>query len=1039
VRTPANAFVSDFDEATVRRQATNPAFAEALYLASPSLYDETRRLGQSAGSDAKKEARVCNSLLRYYDRMSTRCTPFALFAGCAVVPWGAGSPIVRDPARDCRHTRLDMHYLCALAQQLATYPSVRERLRYFPNSSLYAVGEALRYTEFRQEAGQFVHQISSVVASEPVQRLLARSRPGATWAELIQVLLGDGIAPDDAQTFVDELIDGQLLVSELEPTVTGPEFGAHVTAVLTRLQVPTPSAAIGALQGVWHDVQAALAALDRPGAVNAREAYTDILEQLQRLEAPAEESKLFQTDLTCGLTQGTLDQALQPRLLDALGALAHLALPPTHARLQRFAHLFAARYEDREVPLLEALDDESGISYAGHDNSAFSPLVHDLTALADEAPKRSITLSEVQYFLYQKLRAADRNGDYNVTLTKDELRQFGEPVCALPPSFSVVFHLGEAQQIVLESVGGSSAANLLGRFAHADPAVEQVVRDITAWEQDHNPGVRFAEVCHLPISRVGNILLRPHFRALEIPFLAQSTLPAEQQVPLQDLFVSVRRGQVLLRSARQHCLVVPRLSTAHNYTSRALPVYHFLCDLQTQGGQSHLNFSWQAVSLYTKFLPRLTYEQVVLQPATWQLDAVDFQELLGGPAESLDTRFHAFRARWRLPQRFTLADGDNELLVDANLPATVRAWLDLVAPRASIHLKEFLFDPAHCPVTDTADRPYVSQFVASLLRITPSYALPALLAQRGSVPRDFVLGSEWFYTKLYCGRKVADQLLVGLVGPLTEMLQAQGLADRWFFVRYADPDTHLRLRLHLPDPDRLGEVIRLVNEHLEPYLRSGAVWKTQVDTYSRELERYGSQTIEQAESLFCADSRHAVALLAHSAAMGSPDTAPWLWGLRLTDSLLDAFGYTPERKLALLTQLRDAFAREFKAGKELRLQLDAKYRDHRAAIRRVLLLDEAEAATSGEPFALLAYHRGAAVQALAQRVLALARQQELEVELDQLLGSYVHMLLNRLISAQPRLHELVLYDFLHRHYRSEQARVKVPDSLLAAAAHNLLL
>ncbi|MGY3091481.1 thiopeptide-type bacteriocin biosynthesis protein [Hymenobacter sp. UYAg731] len=1026
MRTPVNAFVGDFDEDTVRRQASNPVFAEALYLASPSLYDETRRLGQSASADAKKEARACNSLLRYYARMSTRCTPFALFAGCAVVPWGAGSPIVRDPAQDSRHTRLDMHYLCALARELAMYPPVRERLRYFPNSSLYAAGEALRYTEFRQEAGQFVHQISSVVASEPLQRVLARSRPGATSAELTQVLLGDGTAPDEAQAFVEELIDGQLLVSELEPTVTGPEFSAHVTAVLARLQVPTPSAAIGDLQAVWQEVQAALAALDQPGAVNAREAYTAILEKLQQLGASVEESKLFQTDLTCGLTQGTLDQALQARLLDALGALAYLAQPPTHARLQRFAQLFTARYEDQEVPLLEALDDESGISYAGHDNSAFSPLVHDLTALADEAPNRSIALSEVQYFLYQKLRAADRNGDYNVRLTKDELRQFEEPACALPPSFSVVFSFGEAQQIVLESVGGSSAANLLGRFAHADPAVAQVVCDITAWEQEHNPGVRFAEVCHLPTSRVGNILLRPHFRALEIPFLAQSTLPPEQQVPAQDLLVSVRRGQVLLRSARHNCLVVPRLSTAHNYTSRALPVYHFLCDLQTQGGQSQLNLSWQAVSLYTKFLPRLTYEQVVLQPATWQLEAGDFQELLGGPAESLDARFGAFRARWHLPQRFTLADGDNELLVDAHLPATVRAWLDLVAPRASIRLKEFLFDPAHCPVTDAAGRPYVSQFVASLLRVTPSYAPPAPLAPHGAVPRNFVLGSEWFYTKLYCGPKVADQLLVDLVGPLTETLQAQGLADRWFFVRYADPDTHLRLRLHLADPDRLGEVIGVVNEYLEPYLRSGAVWKSQADTYSRELERYGSHTIEEAENLFYADSHHAVALLAHSAAVGGPDAEPWLWGLRLIDSLLDAFEYTPKRKLALLTLLRDAFAREFKAGKELRLQLDAKYRAHRGAIRRVLLLDEAEAAATGQPFALLAYHRSPAVQALAQRVLALHLRQELEVDLDELLGSYIHMLLNRLISAQPRLHELVLYDFLHRHYRSEQARALAP-------------
>jgi hypothetical protein len=46
------------------------------------------------------------------------------------------------------------------------------------------------------------------------------------------------------------------------------------------------------------------------------------------------------------------------------------------------------------------------------------------------------------------------------------------------------------------------------------------------------------------------------------------------------------------------------------------------------------------------------------------------------------------------------------------------------------------------------------------------------------------------------------------------------------------------------------------------------------------------------------------------------------------------------------------------------------------------------------------------------------------VPLDDLLSSFIHLHVNRLMPAQARLHELVLYDFLFRHYQTQLAREK---------------
>lgn len=1024
VRTPARAFDSTYDEATLRQQVQDAAFAEALLLASPDLHRESRKLlDQPADADPRKTARLFSSLGRYYGRMSSRPTPFALFAGCGVVRWGAQSRVPRRPADARRHTRLDMHYLCALARHLAAHPALREQLRYTPNSSLYRIGEEFRYIESHPDGDGNGHQISSVAASEALVQALEQASDGATRAALAAGLTSyDDADPAEVLAFVDELIEAQLLVSELEPAVTGPEFMDHVLAVLTRLQAQGAGPEVAAIGQTLRRVGEALAELDRPGADNTPADYEHVAELLRPLGVPLEANKLFQTDLSFRAEDAMLSTELQAPLLEALQVLTYLARPARNARLEQFRQQFQARYEEQEVPLLEALDNESGLGYADYGKNSYSALIHGLTWTAPASDRRSISQDEVQRYLYEKLRAADRNGDYGIELSLEELRGFRPVAGPLPPSVAVLFRVVGAGQLLLDSVGGSSAANLLGRFAHAEPAIGQVLDELTALEQARNPGVRLAEICHLPAGRIGNILQRPSLRALEIPYLAQSLLPAGQQVPPQDLYLSVRQGQLVLRSRRLNAVIVPRLSSAHNYTAQALPVYQFLCDLQTQNQQAQLNFSWDAISFYTKFLPRLSTGRVVLQPASWQLAAEDFQPLL--TADDWPAAFRAFRTHWRLPARFTLADGDNELLVDADNLFTVRIWLDTIRNRPSIKLKEFLFDPEHSPVTDAAGRGYVNQFVAALLRREPAHPLAPVPARvPAAVQRTFTLGSEWLYAKLYCGPKVADRVLAEAVKPLTDALLADGLIDRWFFIRYADPDAHLRLRLHLPDTGRIGAVVQRLGEALAPLVQARYVWKTQTDTYRRELERYGAPTIGLAEALFCADSAAAAQLIEQYQALPAPDgDVYWLSGLRFIDDLLDAVAYDTARKHQLLQRLRDAFALEFGADKALRLQLDHKYREHRRAIEQVL--QPGPAADLGLPVALPRYHREPQVQAVAQELLRRQAEGSLVPGLDQLLGSYVHMLLNRLMAVQPRLHELVIYDFLARYYQARLARAR---------------
>ena len=75
------------------------------------------------------------------------------------------------------------------------------------------------------------------------------------------------------------------------------------------------------------------------------------------------------------------------------------------------------------------------------------------------------------------------------------------------------------------------------------------------------------------------------------------------------------------------------------------------------------------------------------------------------------------------------------------------------------------------------------------------------------IQRNFSIGSEWLYYKLYTGHKTADFILTEVIKPLTEEFLEKGLIDKWFFIRYADPKHHIRLRFHCLDTKNIGKVI----------------------------------------------------------------------------------------------------------------------------------------------------------------------------------------------------------------------------------------
>ena len=91
------------------------------------------------------------------------------------------------------------------------------------------------------------------------------------------------------------------------------------------------------------------------------------------------------------------------------------------------------------------------------------------------------------------------------------------------------------------------------------------------------------------------------------------------------------------------------------------------------------------------------------------------------------------------------------------------------------------------------------------------------------IQRKFIPGSQWLYFKIYTGVKTADEVLAHTIRPFLRELYAERWIDGSFFIRYNDPDFHIRLRLHIDRFENYAPIFRRFEASFQPLVENGAV------------------------------------------------------------------------------------------------------------------------------------------------------------------------------------------------------------------------
>ncbi|MCT3692628.1 lantibiotic dehydratase family protein [Elizabethkingia anophelis] len=672
----------------VEKIISNDVFLEAIYLSSPEFYYEVIKWKQS---ENKKQLplRLKNTLLKYFIRMSSRSTPFGLFSGVDTGYFTARTQekTFVEHSKFKRDTKPDMHFLVSLAKYLENIPQLKNKLLFYPNNSIYIVGDKIRYIEYTHHTGKREYIISSAPLSPELDSIIRYSQNGLTITQLCNLLVNGEITIDDAREFIDELIENQVLVSELEPNLTGNDFTSHIISVLEKNQITKELSLI-------LEIQKGIQKLD----LQTRDIlpyYKKVEDLISKFPIEYEKKYLLQTDLYYEHTT-ELNKDWKKKLWKALKFLNKITLPYKDSKLIQFRNAFNKRFEDREIPLALALDTEIGIGYLQNKQyKGLHPYLNDLLLPEPTKKNLDLSLSSLHQVLNRKLQQKSSKENI-IKLSDEDFANFQETWKDLPDTMSFISEIitekGE-EKLVFTGGGGNSGANLLARFCFEKHKIKSLVEAIIEKEEKLNPNSILAEIVHLPQSRVGNVLRRPTLRKYEILYLTKSSLNSDVQIPVHDLYISIKQDKIILRSKRLNKEIKPYLTNAHNYSNDALPVYHFLCDLSLQDKRSTLTFDWGDLEHIYHSLPRVEYDDIILSKAKWKVFYEEIQHLylLKYNSKQLLEEVKKWREKRLIPNWGQWVVSDNKLVLDLQNYDTCLLFLETLERKKSIIIEEFLF------------------------------------------------------------------------------------------------------------------------------------------------------------------------------------------------------------------------------------------------------------------------------------------------------------------------------------------------------------
>ncbi|MGX1095664.1 thiopeptide-type bacteriocin biosynthesis protein [Streptomyces albogriseolus] len=845
-----------------RQLASDAVLGQAVRVASGSLAHSLDRLTGDEGVATlgrKRTVSAARTLTRYARRAAARPTPFGLFAGVGRARFGSAAKA--EPGTGEVAVRLDGAWLRRRVLAWLAEPSVRRRVEVVLNDLCFLRDGRLYLRTGGHEQSVRDNALVSAVR-EQACTLVA-------YGDLLDALSGRFPSPDagrlDRQ--LAELVRHGFLLTSITPHRIDAALLDGIEAVLDEA-LPGDARAL-------RDIRAACARHQEDAPGRGGDSWRRLLDEVRRLDVPgtggdAQSRPPVHVDLHIP-GEFVLPEAVGREVCRYAGAI--WAITPewtTLAYMRDYRDRFIERYGTAcAVPLGELTDAHRGL---GLPPEYSAEPTYARTGPGDEAdgPRRAFVGELIQ-------EAVLSGGD--LVLTDDVVRRLSDvarhdPEAAPPRGLELCFQVlaestaaldrGDFRLLGSPHIGAWAAGATAGRFAEAAGLTAELSRLAVETSGGSDGEVIAAQVELLPREPRGlNIVQVPRLLPYRIPVGVPDDRDDPRCLDWRSLLVAAGSDGLRLLHPESGRPVRPVLPHMLALDAQAPPVARFLMDLATARPRVWSGWDWAGHDTLP-YLPRVRYGRVVAMPARWLPGRRLRDAARAKDAEVWERGLDAWRRRLAVPERLQIARNDQMYPVDLRDRwdrDLLRAELTAAHPRFVLH-EDLTADGAGLGWNGG----HSTEIVVPLAGARRSGGATRTEGGEGARPappvrpaptRFHLPGEDWLFVKWYAEPSAHDALLADHLPAV--LAEIEDDVDRWFFVRYQDPEPHLRLRFHGDAEALNGRVLPALSRASRVLVGSGALRSTALDTYRPESDRYGGEALQEAaERLFRTDSLSAI-------------------------------------------------------------------------------------------------------------------------------------------------------------------------------------
>ena len=834
------ACAKSYKEKMLEYLESNNFFKLAIYISNPKFYVE---LGNISKKSEKQKNQIYQTLLKYLIRMTTRATPYGLFA-----PVSAGKFVelpkytFEGSQKLALYCRPDMQFVYELINQFELDDEILKKCNIKRNTFLNIIDKQVINYFYRDVKKQKIIELS-VKNTSLLRIILDLSSEWISYFNLLNKTIKafPNYDKESISLFLFTLIEKQILVTNLNANL----FDNNPFNQLLEKIAPLTNSS------VFQNISTKCISFNKRKKNLSIKSLEEIEVTIRKsLPSFTKNNSIHVDAVSKGKVE--LPRNVAEEACKAFEIINKIKLIENESsNVEDYYWKFISKYGyDSKVSILTLLNENGGLGFPINSK--------------DFQQKRTQKNYEWDRFIINKCLEAIKTDTNEVILRESEVNGFlpqNYSVEKFPVSASIFCEVmseslsdisnGEFELLLSPNKCCETALGVFGRFTYLfDLNFQTEIKLASEKEGQLRADYEEVELSWLPsFGGAANIAIHTNFQNyhLTVPPINDSKIN-KKSLAIEDISLLATKEGFSFYSEKLQKKIHFKFSNAINI-KLAPRIITFLKEVSDSRYHDINGFNFASLKDFN-YLPAFLYNKTYLSPRTWRFylekDEADFEKVLN--------KFIQQQKVWKLPRYVCIGLYDNFLLIDSenkeHLNLLVKEFLtrrEIIIYEKISFYKWLLSEGKH----------YLGEFVIPILSEQKDKEDQETYFIKNHDSKNYLNSEDnkWIYFKLFCHRDWQNKFIVDHLVKFTNNLILEKQVEQWFFIRYHDPDDHIRLRIKIQNRAHKNLIVNEIENWAKGLIFQSVISDFSIHNYCREFNRYGgNKLIDLAEVFFFYDS-----------------------------------------------------------------------------------------------------------------------------------------------------------------------------------------